>query len=304
MNKKPKIKILMAYHKKAPLLKNDVLVPIHVGRDVATIPSRNGNVTDKDLKWLKKNMIGDNTGDNISHLNRSFNEMTAVYWAWKNYDKLGNPDYIGLMHYRRHLNLLNKWDIVYNSTKYLNEIGLDQKTLEKLCEQYDLITTLGAYAAIECYNFEKRYTVESGIIRKQYPNLFKEKEKFKDDRMIHFGNLFIMKKEYFFQYCKIIFDVLFSTKKNYEKVHTYDINILGHYGYASEYLSTFYFRWLKESKHLKTLEVPLRVEEFSFLKNFKMQLEVKKAKIINLLNTCKTKWQKTLLIFNLSIIRI
>lgn len=57
---------------------------------------------DERLAWLTSNMIGDDTGDNISHKNSSYNELTAVYWAWKNYDKLGNPDYIGLMHYRRH----------------------------------------------------------------------------------------------------------------------------------------------------------------------------------------------------------
>lgn len=53
---------------------------------------------------------GDDTGDNISHLNRSLNELTDVYLAWKNYDKLGNPDYICFMSYRRFL--------IFNEYKY------------------------------------------------------------------------------------------------------------------------------------------------------------------------------------------
>ena len=60
-------------------------------------------MSEKDYQWMLDNMIGDDTGDNISELNRNFNELTAIYWAWKNYDKLGNPDYIGLAHYRRFL---------------------------------------------------------------------------------------------------------------------------------------------------------------------------------------------------------
>ena len=28
--------------------------------------------------------------------------MTAIYWGWKNQADLENPEYLGLMHYRRH----------------------------------------------------------------------------------------------------------------------------------------------------------------------------------------------------------
>ena len=32
---------------------------------------------------MLENMIGDDTGDNISHLNRTLNKLTSMYWAWK-----------------------------------------------------------------------------------------------------------------------------------------------------------------------------------------------------------------------------
>lgn len=49
-------------------------------------------------------IIGDDTGKNISSLNASFNEMSAIYWIAHHHDELGNPEYIGFDHYRRHLN--------------------------------------------------------------------------------------------------------------------------------------------------------------------------------------------------------
>ena len=40
----------------------------------------------------------DNTGENISSQNKEFNELTGLYWMWKN----TNDEYIGLSHYRRY----------------------------------------------------------------------------------------------------------------------------------------------------------------------------------------------------------
>ena len=93
------VKLLICYHKPAHLLKDNILTPIHVGRALA---KEKMDHESPNYKWLINNMIGDDTGNNISKKNGSYNEMTCLYWAWKNYDKLGNPDYIGLMHYRRH----------------------------------------------------------------------------------------------------------------------------------------------------------------------------------------------------------
>lgn len=100
--KKPTVKILVGYHRPAVLLKDEVLTPIHLGRALATEASKDGSMSKEDYQWMLDNMIGDDTGENISEENRKYCELTALYWAWKNYDKLGNPDYVGFMQYRRH----------------------------------------------------------------------------------------------------------------------------------------------------------------------------------------------------------
>lgn len=78
------IKIMVAQHKAALVYSSDVYTPIQVGK----------SITNTSL-----GILSDDRGDNISHLNPYFCELTAQYWAWKN---ISNVDYIGLCHYRRY----------------------------------------------------------------------------------------------------------------------------------------------------------------------------------------------------------
>lgn len=82
MSSNPNIKIPVCYSFETTYLdefQKDIYVPIGCG----------GYTSDK-MKFL------DNTGeDNISKYNVYLNEMTMIYWLGKNYDKLGNPDFIG-----------------------------------------------------------------------------------------------------------------------------------------------------------------------------------------------------------------
>ena len=50
----------------------------------------------------------DSSGENISHKNPNYCELTVLYWLWKNYLSLGNDKdikYYGLFHYRRWLDI-------------------------------------------------------------------------------------------------------------------------------------------------------------------------------------------------------
>ncbi len=141
-------------------------------------------------------MIGDDTGDNLSKLNRSLSEMSAIYWAWKNYKELGNPKYIGFAHYRRLIRPdgeLNNFDI-YVSKKYI------LKKSESVFNQY--------------INSHKKEDIEIAIkiLKEKFPDYALSADEYLQDNKAYFNNLFIMRKEIFFEYCEWLFSILFEVQ--------------------------------------------------------------------------------------------
>ena len=207
------IKILVCYHKKDVLLKDDVLVPIHVGRALAL---RKKNSQDPELQWLLENTIGDNTGDNISEKNASYNELTALYWAWKNYDKLGNPDYIGLMHYRRHFIFRPSNKVVEEcdgiDETYFDKINYNESSIEHLFDDCDFVAHVGQVDNVYKHYAENHHIEDLDlaikILKQKYPRYTKTANKYLNLSYANLCNMFILPKDLFFRYCKWIFDIL------------------------------------------------------------------------------------------------
>lgn len=182
------MKILVCYHKPAKLYKDDVFVPIHVGR---ACPS---SLSEEEQSWMHENMIGDDTGDNISALNHHFCEMTAIYWAWKNYALLGNPEYIGLCHYRR---IINKEDCI-------NAVNFDITA-----SVWESPVSIGQQF------IDGHHTDDlDQAVAMLDPSFHEVSKKYLSQNKGYFHNIFIMKKEMFFEYCKTIFPILFQIHKN------------------------------------------------------------------------------------------
>lgn len=210
------VKILVCYHKKDILFKDDVLTPIHLGRAIALKKN-----TNQDIQWLLENMIGDDTGDNISLKNPSYNELTAIYWAWKNYDKLGNPDYIGFMHYRRHFIFRNndkQVEIVDRvGDDYFDFINYNQKTIEKLFSDCDFIAHIGHVDNVYKH-YKENHHIEDldlaiAILKKKHPSYSRIADDYIKMSNVNFCNMFIMPKNMFFEYCAWLFDILGEFEK-------------------------------------------------------------------------------------------
>lgn len=244
------IKIMVCYHKPSRIFKNKYFEPIHVGKEIAKEYSKDGIISDADFQWMDKNLIGDDSGENISNKNRYYCELTAHYWAWKNQDVLNSPEYFGLMHYRRVLN--------FNYCKE-GTYKVSCKTIERLCKQYDVILPEPkiAYSPIKkeiIKNIYEHFSVEHS---KEDIDLMKEAvlrlhPEMKEDvdlilyqtEKISWYNIFIARKEIFNQYSKWLFEILFFLEK-----YTYNgersIEKMRMMGYYGEILLNIYMAYLK-----------------------------------------------------------
>ncbi len=117
-----KLKILICCHKpcELPFDPDGFFLPIQVG----------AAISDVDLKIQRDDQVNGQPCDNISAKNKSFCELTAVYWAWKNIKKL-YPDlkYIGINHYRRYFSFDKK--NYFDSAIRKNECEIKNYSLNK-----------------------------------------------------------------------------------------------------------------------------------------------------------------------------
>ena len=263
------LRILVAYHRKTTLLKNEFVEPIHVGRALSTEISKDGKLSDEDKQWMLDNMIGDDTGDNISSLNRYLNEMTAIYWAWKNYDKLGNPKYVGFMHYRS-IFLFSRYP--YYEENYLDSCGYQEikkilsncpntiitgdwwnpgKTLYEHYEEFYKNNTAG-------YNILFFDTLLD-ILKRQDADLYNEfVEWINNKKGGPFKNMFILPKKIFFEYCHFIFPILLTLRKTLSDYKYNNVAEMRNIAYLSEYLTAFYINKIKtEKEDISIINVPI-----------------------------------------------
>lgn len=182
-----KITILVASHKPDKVYADDVYTPIHVGRSISR------------FKEDMADMIGDDTGDNISEKNGAYCELTAIYWAWKN---LKDTEYIGLAHYRR-----------YFETKFTPDI------IDKVFDSCDVI--LPTPYLHDRYNEMKMARTldmeDEVIFLKVFKKLFPQYEQTLIDYMYGFKdypyNMFIMRWNDFDGYCQFLFKILFECER-------------------------------------------------------------------------------------------
>ena len=199
------IKILVSYIKPSFLFKSNILTPIHLGRAVEKENSKDGAITDKDIKWLHENCIGDDDFEgNISHVNRRVGFLTGTYWAWKNYEKLGNPEYFGSFGYRRllpadYLANIEKYDFILPEKTFVNDIN------NKAC----LVNAHGEGVLNETLSIlTKLYGIS---VKHQFENYLNLKNGY-------YFELYILKKHLFFEFCNWIFPIFFELLKNIDKV--------------------------------------------------------------------------------------
>ena len=164
--------------------------------------------------------VTDADGDNISEKNPYYNEMTGLYWLWKN----TNLDYSGICHYRRQF----ESDVVW---KYLWE------------EKADVILPMPAlvYPDLEGYylNWGEKayYEMMLQVVKEKYSEYYETALWCAKHPIFYPNNIFIAKRKILEDYCEFAFSVIDEVEecmKNYEGIKQKRC-------WLSEHVTTIYF---------------------------------------------------------------
>ncbi|WP_455844820.1 DUF4422 domain-containing protein [Pantoea agglomerans] len=256
--KDTKVRIYTSHHKPSAFLSSNIIKPIHVGK----ANSYNDICCD-----------GDNSGENISYKNPFYCELTAQYWVWKNDI---SSDYIGFMHYRRHLNFSDTqdyeedvWGVVNEniiSVEYEQKFGLDEINIIKSIGNNDVllpkkwsVKRAGSKNNYEHYKISQYLHIEDyqsalDVLLHLHPEYASAVKEFNDAHDGYYTNMFVMKAELFKDYSEWLFSILSELEKKFalRNYNAQEKRVIGH---ISERLFNIYLIHKDKVAGLKKKEV-------------------------------------------------
>lgn len=253
-------KVLVVYHTNAPLRHDkfmdqypDVFVPI-----------LGGGVYYQKGSSLSIDMIAhDNMGENISEYNRQINEHTVLYWMYHHYDLLGNPDMVGLCHYRRCLEI--DYDHLDKSKIYALKINAVHKDVKPVVSTvYELYSFFLTQPLLE---------VVLGEYRAQFPSYEQDLNIVLESCRFYGKNLMVLSRENFFSYAEYIiscYRLLFDKDLNEKIKEMFDAQSYPaflYFGYrAKSYLCELFTAvWLNRQERLFHNVIQSHLTESSFV---------------------------------------
>ena len=201
----------------------------------------------------------DNTGENISSLNKHFCELTGLYWIWKN----AKEDYIGLVHYRRHFLLPDDWidvcgendiDVILPVPLYVNPSVAENYRERHIASDWDCLMEyfkknlagvqdgrIDGCAGDDVYAGDDEYggqaVAESGV-RGEYEDIVR----ILGGNLYSPCNMIIARREVLDELCSWMFPIIFAVYKHGEEMGIERTPYQSRYpGFISERLITYYF---------------------------------------------------------------
>ncbi|HBT0026865.1 TPA: DUF4422 domain-containing protein [Klebsiella pneumoniae] len=252
------VKIYTSHHKPSAFLNAAIIKPLHVG---------------KANSCNEIGCPGDDTGDNISFKNPFYCELTAHYWVWKNEEL---ADYVGFMHYRRHLNFSEKqtfsedtWGVVNHpciDEEYEKIFGLNEETIQRCVEGIDILLpkkwSVTAAGSKNNYDHYERgeylhirdYQAAIAIVEKLYPEYSTAIKSFNDASDGYYTNMFVMRKDIFVDYSEWLFSILDNLEDaiSMNNFNAQEKRVIGH---IAERLFNIYIIKLQQDGELKVKEL-------------------------------------------------
>lgn len=252
------IKIYTCHHKPSAFLNASIIKPLHVG---------------KANSYNDIGCIGDDTGDNISFKNPFYCELTAHYWVWKN-ESLS--DYVGFMHYRRHLNFSSEqsfpednWGVVNSpliDAEYEKQFGLTDTAIQDCISGFDLllpkkwsVTSAGSKNNLDHYEkgeflHIKDYLAALEVVEELYPDYKAAIQQFNNATDGYYTNMFVMHKDMFVDYSEWLFAIL-TNLENRISMNNYNAQEKRVIGHIAERLFNIYIIKQQQDRALKVKEL-------------------------------------------------
>jgi lipopolysaccharide biosynthesis glycosyltransferase len=257
----PVIRIYVCHHKAAISFKDDVFLPIHVGRAISD---------------QKLEMLGDDRGGHISEKNPSFCELTALYWVWKN-DSVS--EWVGLMHYRRFLSFApgerqaDVHGLVSLETldaQTIDREGLNGSSVKALIKENPSANLflpkkwsvrnvasknlLTHYKGAK-FHHAKDIEIARDVIKEIFPDQVGVFDRVMTDHWGYFTNIFLLRRDLFDMYCEWLFKILFEVEKRID-ISNYCPQSARVFGYLSERLFNVFLQTLPKSD-FRPIELPI-----------------------------------------------
>jgi len=248
------------------------MTPIHTGRALAQ--------PENDSDGILAAMAGDDTGDNISDRNPYFSEMTGVYWAWKNYEQLGDPDYFGLAHYRRILGFAFEQEEGYAVVPDLESVPpkhYAEETITSAVAGHDicvrspmpiLVQDEGQGAPVGTpINVMQQYAfahdighleLAMSLVGRKYPEFREDIQPFLLSEKHYMCNMFVMRRDIFFDYAAWMFNILMRVDASLDYAAMSEYERRG-VGFLAERLTGLFIRHMRRKgktvKHVPGINI-------------------------------------------------
>ncbi len=214
-------KIFVMTHKVFERPKDRMYVPLQVGHA--------GKET-LDASYLRD----DDGEDNISAWNFCFSELTGMYWVWKNFN---GADNVGICHYRRYPVIRERQ----------GERLLTERDCREILQKYDMIITeqlslqSNYYEGFAVDHNLRDLQATEDVVKEKYPLYYNCFEELVHNNKVYFGNICVMPKALYDNYCGWLFDILFEVQKRID-ITGYDDYRKRVFGFLSEFLQMVWIR--------------------------------------------------------------
>lgn len=186
---------------------------------------------------------------------QGYSELRAHYWVWKN-EKVAKK--VGFFQFRRYLNFTENTKIPYTIQKFPRAEDYSSEYVNRYVEPFEIVAPLPEYTGETVW---QRYSTAVGhreedlqlayhIICKKHREFISAADAYLNGRSEYYGNLYLMNRNVFNEYCGWLFGILEEYETRADKIPART------QGYLAERLFGIWFTKVKLDGFLKWKEVP------------------------------------------------